>query len=125
MLIPPKKRKSRRRGWSYCFFVPDDLLELAEGRLLLAEDREELPLERLRLADGRDEDPPERLLPTDERERLPVEPLEVLAEGRELLPVDREPLIVRDDGAEEYPRGLPVNDREPERGTLDVAGGRL
>lgn len=109
----------------YFFLLdPDDLLELLDGRLLPADEREELPLERLLLADGRDEPPLERLLPVDGRERLPVERL-LPVEGRERLPVEREPLIVRDDGAEEYPRLLPAELREPERGTLEVAGGRL
>lgn len=103
---------------------PDDLVELPEGRLLLADGREEPPLERLLLADGREVLPLERLLPVDGLDRLPVERL-LPVEGRERLPVDREPLIVRELGADEEPRLLPAELREPVRGTLEVAGGRL
>jgi len=110
---------------SYFFLLdPDDLVERPEDRLLLADAREEPPLGRLLLTDGREVLPLERLLPVDGLDRLPVERL-LPVEGRERLPVEREPLIVRDDGAEEYPRLLPTELREPERGTLEVAGGRL
>lgn len=85
---------------TYFLLDPDGFLELPEGRLLLAEEREELPLERLLLADGREPPPLDRLLPTDGLERLPVERL-VPAEDRERLGVEREPLIVREDGADE------------------------
>jgi hypothetical protein len=103
---------------------PDDREELPEDRLLDADGREELPLERLLDADGREPPLLERLLPAEGRERLPEERL-LPTEDRERLDEDRDPLIVRDDGADEYPRTLPAEPREPERGTLDVAGGRL
>lgn len=97
--------------------------ELPDGRLLLADGRDELPPERLLLADGR-EPLLERLLLADGLERLPVERL-LPAEDGERLGVDREPLIVRDDGADEWPRRALLELCEPVRGTLEVTGGRL
>jgi len=110
---------------TYFLLDPVDLLELPEGRLLPADDRELLPLERLLPADGRELPPLERLLPVDGRERLPLERL-LPVDGREPLVEGREPLIVRDDGADELPRTLPTGLREPVRGApREVAAGRL
>jgi hypothetical protein len=103
---------------------PDDREEVPDDRLLPADEREEVPDGRLLPADEREELPPERVLETDGRELLPVERL-LPTEDLDRLDEDCEPLIEREDGAEGYPRTLPAEPRELDRGTLDVAGGRL